>query len=78
MAIVTSSDGISTPLIGEFDIGDAEQILVNSVVKEIEQALFNVGQVRKEIALAALANVSARYISELDSAENVEKEGIAV
>ena len=78
MAIVTSTDGISTPLIGEFDIGDAEQTLVNSVVKEIEQALSNVGQVRKEIALAALANVSARYISELDSVESVEKEGIAI
>ncbi|OUR79623.1 ATP-binding protein [Alphaproteobacteria bacterium 46_93_T64] len=70
IAIITSINGRSSPVVGEFDIGDADQASVQDAIVKLETVLSQDNGFRKEVVLAALAELSTRYIS------SVEKEQI--
>lgn len=63
MAVVIGMDGRPTPVAGEFDIADSDRTAVEDVIGQVEVALKRADQVRRHIILAALAEISARYLS---------------
>ena len=68
MAVVVGLGGRPVPLHCEFDIAGAEREAVGSVVGMLASALQGSGELRRNVVLAALAEVSANY---LDSGEDV-------
>ena len=62
LAIVVGMNGRPAPMLEEFDIADADRAAVNEVVERVADALADADTGRRNIILAALAEVSARYI----------------
>jgi hypothetical protein len=62
MAIVIGMDGRRTPLLEEFDIADSDRAAVDDVIKRVAAALDAADTSRRSIILAALANLSSRYM----------------
>ena len=62
MAVVVSMGGRSTPVHDEFDITDLEREKVDALIDQVEEALKHSGEKRRNIILAALAELSARYL----------------
>ena len=62
MAVVVSMDGRPTPVHDEFDITDLERGEVDALINQVGEALENSGEKRRNIILAALAELSARYL----------------
>ena len=62
MAVVVSMGGRSTPVHDEFDITDLERGEVDALINQVEEALEHSGEKRRNIILAALAEMSARYL----------------
>ena len=62
MAVVVGMEGLPTPLHDEFQISDRERLSVESLVENVDAALRGSGEERRNIVLAALAEVSARYL----------------
>ena len=63
MAVVVSMSGRPEPLHDYFDVTDLERQGVDDLVSRVEEVLENCGEERRNIVLAALAELSARYIS---------------
>ena len=55
-------DGRPTPVHDEFDITDLERGNVDALINQVEEALEHSGEKRRNIILAALAELSARYL----------------
>ena len=64
MAVVIGMDGRPGPLLGEFDIADSDRAAVNDLVKRVTAALEGTDTNRRNIVLAALAELSTRYMQE--------------
>ena len=62
MAVVVSMDGRPTPVHDEFDITDLERGGVDALIEQVNTALNRSGEKRRNIILAALAELSARYL----------------
>ena len=62
MAVVVGLAGRLVPLQGEFDISDRERQSVESLAEAVTSALRGSGEERRNVVLAALAEVSARYL----------------
>ena len=62
VAVVVGIDGHPIPFYDEFHISDTDWFSVKSVVDEIEGTLNRSGEERRNVLLAALAKVSARYL----------------
>ena len=62
MAVVVSMGGRPTPVHDEFDITDLERGNVDALINQVEEALEHSGEKRRNIILAALAELSARYL----------------
>ncbi len=62
MAVVVGMDGRPTPVHDEFDITDLERGKVKALISQVDEALNNSGENRRNIILAALAELSARYL----------------
>ena len=62
MAVVVGLAGRLVPLQGEFDVAGRERRSVESVVDAVDSALRRSGEERRNVVLAALAEVSARYL----------------
>ena len=62
MAVVVSMDGRPTPVHDEFDITDLERGKVDTLIDYVDAALNHSGEKRRNIILAALAELSARYL----------------
>ena len=62
MALVVGLAGRLVPLQGEFDISDRERQSVESLAEAVTSALRGSGEERRNVVLAALAEVSARYL----------------
>ena len=71
MAVVVGLAGRTAPLQGQFDIVGRETQSVKSVVEVVDSALQRSGERRQKVVLAALAEVSARYL-ELSDASSLE------
>ena len=64
IAVVVGVGGRPTPLHDEFEIGDLERAEVDALVAELGRELDNGREDRRNVILAALAELSARYLSD--------------
>lgn len=74
MAVVIGMDGRPAPLLEEFDIADSDRAAVDDVIKKVAAALDTADTSRRSIILAALAELSARYMQAPKSAKRNGKE----
>ena len=64
LAIVIGIDGRPAPMLEEFDIADSDRTAVNELVERVATALEGADTGHRSIILAALAELSARYMQE--------------
>ena len=62
MAVVVGMSGRPTPIHDEFDITDRQRGEVNALIDKVDEALKTSGEKRRNIILAALAELSAQYL----------------
>lgn len=62
MAVIVGIDGRPTPVHDEFHVADRDHAEVNSLITRVDQTLQESGEERRNIILAALAELSARYL----------------
>lgn len=62
MAVMIGMDGRPAPFLEEFDIADSDRAAVDDVIKKVATALDTADTSRRSIILAALAELSARYM----------------
>ena len=67
MAVVVGLAGRPVTLQGEFDVSDREQQSVEPLVEAVDSALRGSGEERRNVVLAALAEVSMRYLEDSGS-----------
>lgn len=75
MAIVVGRHGRSSPIIEEFAIGDGDRAVVDRIVKSLCKALGQANNQRRSVILAALAEVSTRYMSNSADITGANKTG---
>ena len=66
MAVVIGMGGRPTPVHDEFDITDPEREEVNALIDQIDTVLKHSGEKRRNVILAALAELSARHLRDTD------------
>ena len=64
IAVVVGFAGRPVPLQGEFDVSGRERQSVASLVEAVDSTLRGSGEERRNVVLAALAEVSARYLED--------------
>ena len=64
IAVVVGTDERPTPFHDDFEIGDLERVEVDALVAQLDRALDDSGQGRRNVILAALAKVSTRYLDD--------------
>jgi hypothetical protein len=62
MAVVVGVENQPTPLFREFEISDADRKDISSLVTAVEATLENASQTSRNVILAALAEISTRYL----------------
>ena len=67
MAVVVGMGGRPTPLHDEFDITDPEREEVDALIKLVDATLKHSGENRRNVILAALAELSARHLRNVDA-----------
>ena len=67
MAIIVGLDTQPQPVYREFDIFDTDRQAVDDVISKLNRALNGTKKQKKNVILAALAELSAHYISEVDT-----------
>ena len=72
-------DGRPTPVHDEFAISDLDRNQVEDLIKRVDKALEHSGENRRNIILAALAELSAHYLKQAvsDNEDTDQKEYIA-
>ena len=80
MAVVVGMDGRPVPVHEEFDVADHDRADVRRLMEDMENTLLDSGEVRRNVILAALAELSARYldahtVENSASAEECERTG---
>lgn len=76
MAVVVGINGHPTPLLQEFDIADADRYQVDALIERITMALDEANRSERSIILAALAELSARYILHSEKLEKGRKKPV--
>ena len=66
MAVVVGMPDRPTPFHADFEIGDLERAEVNALIAQLDKSLEKSGEERRNIILAALAELSARYLGDSD------------
>ena len=69
MAVVVGMEGRPTPVHAEFEVTDMDRSEVKSLIERMDTALQKSGEVRRNIILAALAELSARYLDSPGAAQ---------
>ena len=79
MAVVVGMDGRPTPVHDEFAISDMDRNQVDLLIKQVNNALEHSGERRRNIILAALAELSALYLKQAasDHTDTEQKEQTA-
>ena len=72
MAVVVGMDGRPTPVHDEFTITDLERVEVDALIRKVDEALNCSGEKRRNVILAALAELSAHYIKEAAATQFIE------
>ena len=67
IAVVVGVGGRPTPFHDEFEIGDLDRAEVDALVAELGRELDNRREDRRNVILAALAELSARYLSDREN-----------
>ena len=62
VAVVVGFDGQPNPVHDEFEVADRDLESVASVMERMDAVLRDSGESRREVVLAALAELSARYL----------------
>ena len=62
MAVIVGLNGRPAPMHGEFEIRDIERAEVDAIIAQLDKSLQDVGEGRRNVILAALAEMSARYL----------------
>lgn len=62
MAVVIGMNGRPAPILEEFDIADADRAAVNDLIERVAAALDKADKSKRGIILAALAELSTRYM----------------
>ena len=62
MAVVIGMDGRPSPVHKEFDIADTDRAAVDELIERVQETLDAADPKRRDVILAALAEVSARYM----------------
>ena len=75
MAVVIGMGGRPTPVHDEFDISDPEREEVDALIGQIDTALKHSGEKRRNVILAALAELSARHLRDTDVVEPKKRGG---
>ena len=65
MAMVFNVDGKTETLTSDFDVNDSERKQVNKTVTEIEKILSNKSNLKSNIVLASLSEISKKHIKNL-------------
>ena len=63
MAIVIGMNGRPVPILEEFDVADSDRDAIDTVIEHMSVALEGTDKGRRSIILAALAELSARYMT---------------
>ena len=79
MSVVVGMDGRPTPVHDEFAITDMDRNQVDQLIKQVKSALEHSGEGRRNIILAALAELSALYLKQVasDHTDTEQKEQTA-
>ncbi len=79
MAVVVGIDGRPAPVHDEFTVTDLERGQVDNLINQVDKVLERSGEKRRNIILAALAELSARHLKKAaaDTAETEKKEQTA-
>jgi hypothetical protein len=64
VAVMMGRDGVPLPLFGEFEVSDADRKDVSALATAVDAALAHSDQKRREVIMAALAEVMSRYLDE--------------
>ena len=62
MAVLIGMEGISTPLLEEFDVADSDKEVINNLIARVSEILGPKNTNSRSIILAALATLSAQYM----------------
>lgn len=62
MAVVVGMGGRAKPVHDEFDVTDRERGQVDSLIEQLDNALKDSGEARRNVILAALAELSAKHL----------------
>ncbi len=69
MAVIIGRDGRPAPLLEEFDIADSDLVAVNDLIERVTASLEEAETSRCSIVLAALAELSTRYMQDSPPAQ---------
>lgn len=73
MAVMVGLEGRPAPMLQEFDIADGDREAVDHIVSTVEDALQGSNPNRRNVILAALAELSARYMQPHTEEEKADK-----
>ena len=73
MAVVIGIDGRPAPLLEEFDIAESDRAAVNDLIERVTAALDEADTSRRSIILAALAELSSRYMQKPTASKKTGK-----
>lgn len=62
MAVMIGMDGRPTPIVEEFDVADTDRATVNDLIERVTITLENADISRRSVILAALAELTTRYM----------------
>lgn len=75
MAIVVGVNGRPAPLHAEFEVSDGERKAIDGIVSRLQEAIEGAGEKKDRLVLAALAELSSRYmVAAPDAAQNKDVE----
>jgi hypothetical protein len=77
MAIVIGVEGRPAPVLEEFHVADTDREAINTLIERVAAAIEEADKGRRNIILAALAELSVRYMSK-PSKSKIERKGGAI
>ena len=75
MAVIVGMDGHPTPFHDDFQVGDLEKGEVDSLMEQLGKSLEDSGERRRNIILAALAQLSARFLGDAEKSKEIDSKG---
>jgi hypothetical protein len=75
MALVVGGEDISSSVLKEFDVADADQASVQKIITVLEEAIAQIEDKRSNVVLAALSKISSSYmVGDRDDVPDATKE----